>query len=309
MGERVVWGYEQNGRAQETESMNEYGESEPTDQTRPIEGPVAAPAPRLRPGSPAPTWQRARASPSPTRRVVAARRVVGTRQHAAWARQRGLAFGSSPTAACVALPRTCSRPPQSTGLPTDPSLGVAAVLLVGGAAAGGGGLRLRPRSRRLFGLAASPPGDSGITAPGQARPRATRRQRAAAGGNGAATAETTATASPLAVAAAGRRRTSRRAMPRLTQQVGVVDINTKLKYQGRKAAGTGMILTSNGEILTNNHVIEGATKIKVIVVTTGKTYAATVVGTDKVDDIAVLQLTGAIRAFHDHAGQRRGHGR
>ena len=78
-----------------------------------------------------------------------------------------------------------------------------------------------------------------------------------------------------------------------TQQVGVVDIYTRLKYESAKAAGTGMVLSSDGEILTNNHVVEGATKIKVIVVTTGDKYVATVVGTDKVDDVAVLQLTGA----------------
>ncbi len=78
-----------------------------------------------------------------------------------------------------------------------------------------------------------------------------------------------------------------------SQQVGVVDINTRLKYEGAKAAGTGMILSSTGEILTNNHVVEGATKIKVTVVSTGDKYVATVVGTDKVDDVAVLQLTNA----------------
>jgi S1-C subfamily serine protease len=77
------------------------------------------------------------------------------------------------------------------------------------------------------------------------------------------------------------------------QQVGVVDINTKLKYEAAKAAGTGMILTSDGEVLTNNHVIAGATRIKVIVVATGQKYTATVVGSDKVDDVALLQLTGA----------------
>ena len=60
-----------------------------------------------------------------------------------------------------------------------------------------------------------------------------------------------------------------------------------------EAAGTGMVLTSGGEILTNNHVIEGSTSISVTVVTTGQTYPATVVGTDATDDIAVLQLSGA----------------
>jgi S1-C subfamily serine protease len=77
------------------------------------------------------------------------------------------------------------------------------------------------------------------------------------------------------------------------QQVGVVDINTVLKYQRAAAAGTGMVLTSSGEILTNNHVVDGATSISVQVVTTGRTYTATVVGTDPTKDVAVLQLQGA----------------
>ena len=77
------------------------------------------------------------------------------------------------------------------------------------------------------------------------------------------------------------------------ESVGVVDINTVLDYGTGKAAGTGMVLTSNGTILTNNHVIDGSTSVSVVVVSTGKTYRATVVGTDKTDDIAVLQLTNA----------------
>jgi S1-C subfamily serine protease len=66
-----------------------------------------------------------------------------------------------------------------------------------------------------------------------------------------------------------------------------------LQYQRAEAAGTGMILTSNGEVLTNNHVVQGATKITVTVVSTGTTYTATVVGTDPTDDVAVLQLRHA----------------
>ncbi len=74
---------------------------------------------------------------------------------------------------------------------------------------------------------------------------------------------------------------------------GVVDLNTELAFQHATAAGTGMVLTANGQVLTNNHVIEGATKITATVVDTGRTYTATVVGTNASDDIAVLQLKGA----------------
>jgi S1-C subfamily serine protease len=77
------------------------------------------------------------------------------------------------------------------------------------------------------------------------------------------------------------------------QQVGIVEINTVLQYQDARAAGTGMVLTSDGEILTNNHVVDGATSISVTISSTGATYTATVVGTDPSDDVAVLQLSHA----------------
>jgi len=63
--------------------------------------------------------------------------------------------------------------------------------------------------------------------------------------------------------------------------------------QNAEAAGTGMVLTSTGEVLTNNHVINGATSISVTDIGNGKTYTATVVGYDKTKDIAVLQLQNA----------------
>jgi S1-C subfamily serine protease len=77
------------------------------------------------------------------------------------------------------------------------------------------------------------------------------------------------------------------------QLVGVVDITTVLGYENGEAAGTGMVLTSDGEVLTNNHVVEGATSITVTVLSTGESFDATVVGTDPTDDVAVLQLAGA----------------
>ncbi len=70
-------------------------------------------------------------------------------------------------------------------------------------------------------------------------------------------------------------------------------MNTELAYQGGAAAGTGMVLTASGEVLTNNHVIDGATSVTVTVVTTGKSYAASVVGTNPSSDVAILQLKDA----------------
>src|ERR1017187_2525909 len=74
---------------------------------------------------------------------------------------------------------------------------------------------------------------------------------------------------------------------------GLVDVVSTLGYQSGAAAGTGMVLTSTGEVLTNNHVIDGATSIKATDVGNGRTYTAKVVGYDKSHDVAVLQLEGA----------------
>lgn len=56
--------------------------------------------------------------------------------------------------------------------------------------------------------------------------------------------------------------------------------------------GSGVILTSNGTIITNNHVVDGATDIKVSL-SDKKEYTAKVVGTDKDTDIAVLKINAA----------------
>jgi S1-C subfamily serine protease len=74
---------------------------------------------------------------------------------------------------------------------------------------------------------------------------------------------------------------------------GIVVVETGLGYEDGEAAGTGMVLTSSGEVLTNNHVIAGATTIRVVVPGTGRTYTASVVGYDVSDDVAVLQLERA----------------
>ena len=77
------------------------------------------------------------------------------------------------------------------------------------------------------------------------------------------------------------------------EEVGVVDITTVVDFGGAEAAGTGVVLTPSGAVLTNNHVVAGATKIRVTVVASGDSYPATVVGTDPTDDVAVLRLSGA----------------
>ena len=74
---------------------------------------------------------------------------------------------------------------------------------------------------------------------------------------------------------------------------GLVDVVSTLGLQQAESAGTGLVLTPSGEVLTNNHVIKGATAIKVRDIGNGRTYPAKVVGYDQSRDIAVLQLQGA----------------
>jgi S1-C subfamily serine protease len=76
---------------------------------------------------------------------------------------------------------------------------------------------------------------------------------------------------------------------------GLVDITSTLKYASETAEGTGMILSSGGLVLTNNHVIDGATEVKVALASnTKRVYPARVIGYDITDDVALLQITGAL---------------
>ncbi|MEU0299195.1 trypsin-like peptidase domain-containing protein [Streptomyces sp. NPDC006175] len=59
-----------------------------------------------------------------------------------------------------------------------------------------------------------------------------------------------------------------------------------------EATGSGVVITADGEIVTNNHVISGASQIKVTL-STGKSYTADVVGTDPDKDLALIKLQGA----------------
>src|SRR5262249_923963 len=92
-------------------------------------------------------------------------------------------------------------------------------------------------------------------------------------GETASPAVTTGRADPAGVAAA--------------VDPAVVDVVSTLGLQSEQAAGTGIVLTSTGEVLTNNHVISGATSITATDVGNGRAYRATVVGYDRTDDLAV----------------------
>jgi S1-C subfamily serine protease len=74
----------------------------------------------------------------------------------------------------------------------------------------------------------------------------------------------------------------------------VVDITGDIAgNNGGEVAGTGMIITSNGEVLTNNHVIDDTVNIHAQIDGTGTVYQVKVIGYDASDDVALVQLTGS----------------
>ena len=74
---------------------------------------------------------------------------------------------------------------------------------------------------------------------------------------------------------------------------GLVEISSNLRYQGSQAAATGMVISKNGLVLTNNHVITDTTQLTARVVATGKQFRAKWLGYDSADDVAVIKLVGA----------------
>jgi S1-C subfamily serine protease len=76
---------------------------------------------------------------------------------------------------------------------------------------------------------------------------------------------------------------------------GLVDVDTVLDHGRERGAGTGIVLSADGTVLTNHHVVAGASVIAVTDLGNGRTYRAVVVGDDPADDVAVLRAVGASR--------------
>jgi S1-C subfamily serine protease len=120
------------------------------------------------------------------------------------------------------------------------------------------------------------------------------------GGAGALGAFTPTTASAPAVARpVSQHQLSADAIAKQSDSA-IVDITTRLT--NGEAAGTGIVLTSNGEILTNYHVIQGASSISVRISNSSESYAAKVIGTDPADDVALIKARGAKGLATLHTG-------
>jgi S1-C subfamily serine protease len=74
---------------------------------------------------------------------------------------------------------------------------------------------------------------------------------------------------------------------------GLVLINTTLQYNSEQAAGTGMVINSDGLVLTNNHVIEDSTSITALDLGNNRKYTGKIIGYDETGDVALIQLQNA----------------
>ena len=106
-----------------------------------------------------------------------------------------------------------------------------------------------------------------------------------------ATPSTPSTSSSSSSAASKRKAKLTLAQIEAAVDPAIVDVTATLGSSGT-AKGTGMVISSTGEVLTNNHVISGATSVSVQIGGAGTAYQATIVGYDVTDDIAVLQISG-----------------
>lgn len=140
---------------------------------------------------------------------------------------------------------------------------------------------------------------SGVASPGTTRPNAGSPGAAGSPGPassppaGAAVAGANQIPAPPSGAPAAASRSLNAQAVANDVEPSVVDVNAPQFGQQSLSEGTGIVLTSNGLVMTNNHVIEGSTAPTVTLVSTGKTYKATIVGYDAAHDVALLQLTSA----------------
>jgi S1-C subfamily serine protease len=186
---------------------------------------------------------------------------------------------SSPAGADYPLQASLPEPPPLHTMAPPPPVGrpragrrlaVFALLFLGGAATGSGVAAGLLMARQ--------------TAPATASTGATTTNP-----SGGSSAPSSNSATPSPTPATGTTSTSAIAAK---VDPAVVDITATLAVSGGQVAGTGVVITASGEVLTNNHVIEGTSKISVQISGSGPMYTAMVLGTDAADDVALLQIQG-----------------
>ncbi len=104
---------------------------------------------------------------------------------------------------------------------------------------------------------------------------------------------TTTPVTPVKVAATPPTAGSSMSISSIVKSVSPAVVEVTDTFAGGSDAGTGMIITSSGEVLTNNHVVAYGGTVTVALNGSSTQLPATVVGTDPDKDVALLQITGA----------------
>ncbi len=84
------------------------------------------------------------------------------------------------------------------------------------------------------------------------------------------------------------------AFAKLAETVGPSVVAIKVRKRDGQGEGSGFIITADGYVLSNNHVVEGAVKIEVMM-HDGESYPAKLVGTDPATDVAVIKVQAGER--------------
>ncbi|MFD6327988.1 S1C family serine protease [Streptomyces niveus] len=167
-------------------------------------------------------------------------------------------------------------------------------------AAHGGGQHAQP-GHAAWGWGAAAPAQSGAHARRAGRPVALLAAAAfvaavVGGGTAALTATLTDNGSSSAAGTVATGTTvsqsSKGTVAGVAAAVSPAIVEIQAASNSGQSTGSGVVITSDGEIITNNHVIAGAQTVKVQL-STGKTYTADVVGTSPDKDLALIKLQGA----------------
>ncbi|MEU6868928.1 trypsin-like peptidase domain-containing protein [Streptomyces sp. NPDC046876] len=100
------------------------------------------------------------------------------------------------------------------------------------------------------------------------------------------------TAGPAGISGTNVSRSSSGTVSGVAEQVSPSVVRIDTRTGSGQGTGSGVVITADGEIVTNNHVVSGASEIQVTM-SDGKKYTAKTVGTDPDKDLALIKLQGA----------------
>jgi len=192
-------------------------------------------------------------------------------------------------------------PPRPRGRSRFLTFALVAVLAAAAGAGGAIALRGNPSAPHASPGTAGPtqgsprPVSPGTVSPGAGTPGTGTPGAAAGTGRQGSQAGAGASAIPVPPASAPPAANGKLDAQAVANEVqpGMVNVSAPAAYASALSAGTGIVLSANGLVLTNNHVIRGTTAPTATLVDSGKAYKAKILGYDAANDVALLQLIGA----------------